>query len=105
MPEWGERLLDKIDADKQKPKRDRPAVGLKFPNEWVAPIQAAAQARNMTMAAYARRALMAFVCADLGLDWDEVMKNEPKFHPYNQDGPAEFKAGTGHGKWQIESLR
>lgn len=105
LPEWGERLIDKIDASRVTPRRDRPAVGLKFPESWVALIQAAAKKRDLTMAAYARRALIAFVCHDLELDWDTVMAAEPRIHTYEQDAAPQAKAGAGHGKWRIGGLR
>lgn len=104
LPEWGERLLDKIDTAPAQKRRERPAVGLKFPVEWVSIIQAAAKKRDLTMAAYARRALIAFVCHDLNLDWDDVMRHEPRIQRYEQDAAPELKSGSGHGSWRIGVL-
>jgi hypothetical protein len=104
QPQWAERLLDKIEAKNTRKSRARPAVGLKFPVQWVSIIQQAARERDVTMAVYARRALMAFVCHDLKLDWDTVMQDEPKMQTYNQPAAPEAKYGTGYGKWKIGGL-
>lgn len=106
LPEWGERLLGQMEARGKEPRRrDRPAVALKVPIEWYKLIREAARSRDLTMAAYARRSVMAMVCRDLGLDWRETMLIEPGVQDYDTQRPVERVQGAGHGPWVIEEVR
>ena len=104
LPPWGERLLDKMD-DGIGRRRDRPAVGLKFPFQWISYIHAAARQRDISVAGYARRALVAFVCHDLGVEWDTLMRDEPQIVRFSQAGANKAYAGSDFGSWEIEKLR
>lgn len=69
-------------------------------------IRAGARRRNITVAAYARRAAVAFACYDLGLSWSEVMDGEPGFGLFGEyAGKAAIYAdGEGFGPWKITGL-
>jgi hypothetical protein len=54
------------------------------------------------MAAYCRRAAMAFVIHDLGLDWTTVMEQEPRVKPFAPiDADPVRMRGFGYGKWKL----
>lgn len=102
-PQWFE-LIDGELAAREK-RRPLSSVGLNMTPEWKDLMLAAAEKRNLSFAAYCRRAVMAFVCADLGLDWEEVMASEPRIRPWRPlDAKPERKAGYGGGKWKINGL-
>lgn len=100
---WREITLDELDA---LPRGgDRGTVGVNFPPAWQQLLIDAATARNMSLASFVRRAAMAFVVADLGLDWERVMELEPrirKLGDYTSD--PERARGFGYGQWKIVDL-
>jgi hypothetical protein len=104
-PNWREALMDAVDT--RPTKKERRSIAINFSDSWYVMIQRAAKARGMSMTAFMRRAVMAFVVFDLGEDWFEVMEGEPNIGPYaNSYGTKvlERKAGHEHGDWQIEGL-
>jgi hypothetical protein len=56
----------------------------------------AAHRRGMTVTAYCRRAIAAFVAADMGVDWLDLLADTP--HPDGRDHGS-YDPGTGHGSW------
>lgn len=101
---WRQIVLDQIDS--KLSGRTRRSVGLNFPVELHAVIMRAARERGLSMAAYVRRAALAFAVKDLGLDWDETMKDEPglrKFGEITRDAGDKL-AGSGYGRWKIAAL-
>lgn len=72
-------------------------------------IRRAAKKRNMSPAAYMRRAAVAFALHDLGEEglWARVNADEPGFTAYGKNmGQSPFRpAGHGFGNWIITSLR
>lgn len=104
-PEWYLRLVDNVadlDAKRGEPKR---RVAL-TPDQRTL-LLAAARDRGMSETAYMRRAIMAFVCHDLGLEWSTVMASEG---PIRHAGHAAVydrtpARGRGFGEWTIERLR
>lgn len=65
-------------------------------------LKQAARQRGLSMDAYMSRAIMAFVCSDLGLDWNIVMASEPKIVPFGERSSAgKSLAGTGYGLWMV----
>lgn len=83
--------------------RDRISLGLNYQRSAAGFVAEAARRRNLSITAYARRALLAFVCHDLGLDWDEVMADEPGIWT-RQELPPEAGRGRGYGPWRIQKL-
>jgi hypothetical protein len=65
-------------------------------------VQRAAEARGLSLAAYNRRCALAIACADLGLDYREVMLDEPAVRPYGElTADAVSKNGLEHGLWRV----
>lgn len=56
----------------------------------------AAALRGLTTVAYVRRAVAAFIAADLGLEFTDVISDTP--HPRGQT-VARYDDGAGHGSW------
>ena len=93
---WHEHLLSGLAAG----PRDRISLGLNYQRSAAGLVAEAAARRNLSITAYARRALLAFVCHDLGLDWDDVMADEPGLWHRQSEAPA-ARGGKGHGAWRI----
>lgn len=83
--------------------RDRISLGLNYQRSAAGLVREAARRRNLSITAYARRALLAFVCHDLDLNWESVMADEPGIWS-RQTLPPEASKGRGHGKWKIKGL-
>lgn len=99
---WQDLLVDQVDGATRTPRR---SLAINFPPSMAGHIIAAARRRDMSITALARRALMAFVVYDLGLDWDEVMADEPRLRTFDAQGTEpERLAGGGHGPWRITKL-
>lgn len=66
----------------------------------------AAASRHMSVAAYVRRAAVAFAVVDTGIAWDEVMTDEPGFGIYGErPGRGAIRVdGRGFGPWKITAL-
>jgi hypothetical protein len=67
-------------------------------------VTVAAARRGLSIAAYARRAVMAFAARDLGLDWWETMTDEPQVRTSASSAKSELGPGVGFGPWKIEGL-
>lgn len=108
--EAAEILLGMLDAhDKEvdheasrNPYRD---YRVRVPLEAAGPIQQAAAARGMSIAAYSRRAVTAFAAFDLGLDPYALLKLEPATR-LKSEGPKSnrYDRGEEHGHWMIKGL-
>lgn len=105
MPEfgdWRDKVVDTVIEDRRASRR---TTGIVQPESFVAIINRAARARDMTMGAFMRRAAMAVACHDLGLDWETVMAEEPAIRNYNRShASVTFTGGSGHGPWQIRRM-
>lgn len=106
---WQELMMGRVDATIAKrthPKAPHRDFRTRMPQSAVASILRAAELRGMSVSAYLRRAGLAFVAHDLGLDLAQLLEDEPptrnKF-----DGPKKDKVmkGQGHGQWRIEGLK
>jgi hypothetical protein len=75
---------------------------------WRALLKRAAEARGMTSAAYARRAVSAFIAHDLGLTLQQVVETTPAvLTPAQQAKAARDRHfpkddGQGYGKWEVK---
>lgn len=65
----------------------------------------AARGRGLSLEAYIRRALASVMVYDLGLDWWELLADEPWVTTYG-GGLAERQplAGAGFGVWRIDGM-
>lgn len=110
--DWRETILAKVET-KARAHRNHHGnirgasltinVGLGF----VKALNAAAEARGISRVAYLRRAVGAFLAADLGLDFAGVMGECPRATPF--DPHRRWVAGTGdddgtgYGTWHVEA--
>lgn len=100
---WREVILDELDA--QPAGRAVATVGLAYPPHWSPLLIAAAEKRGLSLSAYVRRAAFAFVVSDLGLDWIELMRDEPRIRQLGEfSADPERAEGFGYGAWKITTL-
>ncbi len=64
-------------------------------------LKEAARRRGISIVAYCRRALAAFIVHDLGLDWDEFMQREPQTQPFGSIKRGQHLSGAGYGSWKV----
>jgi hypothetical protein len=65
-------------------------------------LKEAARQRGISMEGYLRRAVMAFLVADLGLDWDIVMASEPSTAGFGKEPRSGRREhGQGYGRWEV----
>lgn len=105
QPEWYDRLAPRV-ADLDE-KRGDGARKLRISPAQRSALMEAARLRGMSETAYIRRAVLAFVCHDLGIDWDVMMASEG---PVRRAGHSAVydktpMRGKGFGRWRIERLR
>lgn len=103
-----ERLSDQIDNTVAKPAHrsvriDR--LGTRVPQGFRSQTMKAARRRGLSMEAYIRRALASVMVYDLGLDWWELMVDEPWTQEYAA-GLSERRplAGSHFGPWHIDGM-
>lgn len=89
-----------VETDGRLPVRN---MRVKWPMEWMSLLNRAARKRNITVTGYMRRAIMAMVCHDLGLEWFATMEPEPNVQPGRPaaSNPPVHLAGEGFGPWRI----
>lgn len=65
-------------------------------------LKEAARQRGISMESYLRRAVMAFVTADLELDWEVVMAGEPPTVSFGREPRSGVRVGgAGYGDWRV----
>ena len=103
--DWRTRLLDNV-ADMDERRKDGRRKIVLDPEDRSL-ILDAARMRGMSEQAYMRRSIMAFVCYDLGLDWDEIMAKEGPVRRAGQAAVYDRRPmrGTGFGRWKIVGVR
>lgn len=112
MPDesWKDKLMDQIDMREPKPsagsRNRRRTISTNFAPSLYLVVQSAARARGISMAAYIRRAAVAFAVYDGGLSWDETMADEAPVKAFAVDAlpDPETSGGRGFGAWLIGKL-
>lgn len=102
--DWKELTLDALEM---KPAPTSPGWGLRlrFDMDDRVLLDQVAKMRGMSQSAYARRAIVAFIVHDLGLDWYEHNQNEIPIAPYGGRGYHSMSMdGQGYGDWEIQGL-
>lgn len=94
--------MDQLDTTGMQAKRRN--LNINFPPEFAGPILAAAKARDLSLTAFTRRCLMSVVTYDLGLDWFDVMADEPGLRGFSNTIDPVVGFGEGHGPWKIMNL-
>lgn len=109
-PNWRENIMGRI---KERQNRDytnrhhRPTqINVRGDIPFFGMVKRAAEQRGISIAAYARRAIGAFVAADLGIEFEEVMRHTPKATPWGEKNPqVQGKTtddGEGFGQWKVQ---
>lgn len=106
---WEDLMMGQVDAKiaaretRKKPHRD---FKTRVPLSAAPILVEAARRRGMSVAAYTRRASLAFAAHDLGLDLRQLLEDEPVTRG-RFDGFAGDRAeqGQGHGDWVIGGLK
>jgi hypothetical protein len=103
MPESWQTIIEaQVAASVQRHRRQpRKSTAINLAQEQYNVLLNAARSRDISMAAYLRRAALAFACFDLGLDWDQVMADEPATGGFGNTGVLQELAGSGAGAWHI----
>jgi hypothetical protein len=107
---WRERVRDKVNSKAERSQMRGRSPLQQFPVSyaWKALLKRAAEARGMSSAAYARRAVSAFIAHDLGLTLSEVVSTTPAVltrqeaaeSARNRISPKDD--GQGYGKWEVK---
>lgn len=101
-PDWRELVQSKLDKPQDQARTN--CIRTNATLDLI--INRAARARNLSVTAYIRRAAVAVACADLGIDWDSAMADEPGFGLYGErPGRAVIRPdGRGFGPWWVTGL-
>lgn len=100
--QWWKNIDDQMAS--REVRTPRRSIAVNYPNELYAHVLKAAEARGLSMTAYQRRAVLAFACYDLGLEWDAVMADEPAVTEFESGRKVEAQ-GRGYRFWEIVGLR
>lgn len=110
-PNWMANALDRVRAREvtiNRRKRRTRGTFLYYDDGLREFFDEAARRRGMTLAGYARRALVAMIAFDLNVDAEELSKYTAQPQPYGAVTPARRGAThddfTGHGRWRILGL-
>lgn len=113
-------LIGAMNAASPVTHHDRRAYSLHLRNTERRLVEAAAKQRGLTMAAFGRRATVAFACYVLGVDYYDAMKGAPKVKTFEQTqeryrrrtGQTDRRSfiegtedGKGCGTWRITGTR
>lgn len=105
QPDFRELMVAQLEASAPKETRGTWQLGLKLPPDMARAMREAARGRDLALAAYARRAIMAMVAHDLGIPYSELMVGEGPVACFANDVQMERGLdGSGHGAWNIGSV-
>lgn len=102
VPGWQDKITDLVFADAER-KRTLTCLQVAMGMPYRTLIRGAADLRGMSTSAYVRRAVAAFVAADLGLDYATVCSYAPPVAPDRGHGRAGKAPGT-HGPGHDDGL-
>lgn len=105
QPEWQEALLHNV-ADLDAKRKDGRRKFVLDPDQRTALLEAA-RMRGISENAYIRRAVLAMVCYDLGIEWSDMMASEGAVRKAGQAAVYDRTPmqGRGFGRWRIVGLR
>jgi hypothetical protein len=111
-PDWRANALERVRARQKKTHRSKERTNgmyLFYDDPYRVLLDEAARRRGISRVGYGRRAVAAFIAADLGLTVEEVVQHAAKPAPYEGTPGGIVKRtnddGTGHGPWHIEGLK
>ena len=107
---WQQRVREKVQskADRSQMRGRSPLQQFPVSYPWKSLLKKAAEARGMSAAAYARRAVSAFIAHDLGLTLSEVVRTTPAVLTPQQSAESARKGvapkddGQGYGQWKVK---
>lgn len=109
VPGWQDRLLGKVRENQRKDPTNRgkrpTQINVRGDVGFFRYVRMAAQERDISISAYCRRAIAAFVAKDLGIEFTEVVRHTAKPTHYDQPptfGPRTADDGEGWGDWRVE---
>lgn len=107
-PNWRENAIERVQARERtlnRKKRRTRGVFLYYDDPLRPFFDAAAKRRNITLAGYGRRALVAMIAFDLKMDPEELSQHMAQPQPYGGLTPTAKGSThddfTGHGRWRI----
>lgn len=98
-PDWKERVTERV-ATKRSERWN-----LRSSEDFIILLRKAAATRGMNVAAYARRAIAAFVAVDLDMPFEEVCNTCPTPGPQKRAGVGFVwprDDGEGYGNWEVK---
>lgn len=105
-PDFRQVIADQIAARAPKHTRRGWNAPVRLNDEHAEIVRTAAEHRGIAMASFVRRAVVAFACHELGLDYGKVMANEgPILGPTGHGEAEKDLGGRGHGEWEIVTLK
>jgi hypothetical protein len=107
MTDWREHIMDQV-TEKQVGGPGVKTIAVFFPPRWYSLVRDAARMRGLPLGGYVRRATMAFIAHDLGLDFDDVMRDEPLLRLVGHEPERNRRRHAkerGHGAWEILGLK
>lgn len=97
-PDWKDRIAERNYSKKAE------RWNLRSSEEFIALLRKAALRRGMNNAAYARRAMAAFIAQDLQMPFEEVCNTCPTPGPQKRSGRGFVwprDDGKGYGNWEV----
>jgi len=99
----GQLAAKEVERDRDH-KHGGQLTNVRLPLDMQALMDEAARGRGISRNSYMRRAIMAMVVHDLGLDWETVMANEPGVFDWERSAGIQRLRGRGYGPWRIGAL-
>ena len=98
-PDWKDRVKGRVSVDKAG------RWNLRSSEEFIVLLRRAAATRDMNVAAYARRAMAAFIAKDLQMPFEDVCNTCPTPGPQKRAGVGfvwQRDNGEGYGDWEVK---
>lgn len=111
-PNWRQDAIARVRARQTKTRRHnerKNGLYLFFDDPLRVLLDEACRRRNISLTGYARRAMIAFIAHDLGMEYSEVAQHAAEPAAYGATGgnrgTRTHDHGKGMGPWKIGSLR
>jgi len=105
-PDYRQVIADQIAARTPQHTRRGWNAPVRLSPEHAEIVRNAADRRDIAMASFVRRAVVAFACFELGLDYGAAMADEgPILGPAGHGSAERDLGGRGHGAWEIVAAK
>lgn len=98
-PDWKDRVKGRVAVSRSE------RWNLRSSEEFIVLLRKAAATRDMNVAAYARRAMSAFIAKDLQMPFEDVCNTCPTPGPQKRAGVGFVwprDNGEGYGNWEVK---